>query len=91
MLYSYSKVRIANVMRKLERNKKLLSTDAMTFVICWLVCYLQYGCIVSSCVDGSVKVWSHRGIEITTLHGHSQRVNGCHLLVTLSQLKQPGP
>ena len=35
------------------------------------------GCIVSGAFDGSVKVWTHKGIEITTLHCHKQRVNAC--------------
>ena len=52
-------------------------------------CHVQYGCIVSSCADGSLKVWSQRGVEITTLCGHSQKVNGCDLLIKVSQLKQP--
>lgn len=42
---------------------------------------MQHGCVVSGCSDGSVKVWSHKGTEITTLQGHTQRVNGCHVLV----------
>ena len=35
------------------------------------------GCVVSSAFDGSVKVWTHKGIEITTLFCHKQRVNAC--------------
>ncbi|KAJ8317249.1 hypothetical protein KUTeg_005153 [Tegillarca granosa] len=45
----------------------------------------SYGCIVSSCSDGSVKVWSHKGTEITTLYGHTQRANSCDLFVRVSQ------
>lgn len=37
------------------------------------------GCVVSSAFDGSVKVWTHKGIEITTLYCHKQRVNVCVL------------
>jgi len=44
---------------------------------------LQYGCIVSTCADGSVKVWSHKGVLITTLYGHTQRANGCDIAVKL--------
>ena len=33
------------------------------------------GCIVSGATDGSVKVWSKKGIELTTLYCHQQRVN----------------
>ena len=35
------------------------------------------GCIVSSAFDGSVKVWTHKGVEITTMYCHQQRVNAC--------------
>ena len=35
------------------------------------------GCIVSAAFDGSVKVWTHKGVEITTLYCHKQRVNAC--------------
>ena len=37
------------------------------------------GCIVSGAVDGSVKVWTQKGVEITTLHCHKLRVNACLL------------
>ena len=37
------------------------------------------GCVVSSAFDGSVKVWTHKGVEITTLYCHKQRVNACLL------------
>ena len=33
------------------------------------------GCIISGAVDGSVKVWTRKGIEVTTLYSHKQRVN----------------
>lgn len=42
------------------------------------------GCVLSTCTDGSAKMWSHRGEEITTLYGHSQRVNGCDMSVKLA-------
>lgn len=45
----------------------------------------QYGCIVSSSSDGSVKVWSQKGTEITTLHGHTQCANDAALLVSVSK------
>ncbi|KAL4232139.1 hypothetical protein ACF0H5_009714 [Mactra antiquata] len=41
------------------------------------------GCIVSTCADGSVKVWANKGVEITTLYGHTQRANGCDMLVKI--------
>lgn len=46
---------------------------------------LQYGCIVSCSSDGAVKVWSQKGTEITTLYGHTQRVNGCDMIVKTSK------
>ena len=48
-------------------------------------CSFQYGCAVSTSSDGSVKIWSHKGHEITTLKGHQNRVNGCDLFVKLKQ------
>ncbi|XP_014669734.1 PREDICTED: telomerase protein component 1-like [Priapulus caudatus] len=39
------------------------------------------GCVVSASHDGTVKVWSHKGVEMTTLYGHSERVNSCDLFV----------
>lgn len=50
-----------------------------------IVNVLQYGCIVSSSSDGTVKVWSQKGTEITTLHGHTQCANDAALLVKVSQ------
>ncbi len=35
------------------------------------------GCIVSAGFDGSVKVWSQKAIEITTMYCHKQRINSC--------------
>ena len=37
------------------------------------------GCVVSAAFDGSVKVWTHKGVEITTMYCHRQRVNTCML------------
>jgi len=42
-------------------------------------CGFRYGCVVSTCVDGCVKVWSQKGHEITTLKGHQGKVNACDL------------
>lgn len=39
------------------------------------------GCVVSAAFDGSVKVWTHKGIEITTLYCHKQRINACFINV----------
>jgi telomerase protein component 1 len=46
-------------------------------------CAFQYGCAVSCAYDGSVKVWSHKGHEITTLTGHQKAVNACDVYVKL--------
>ena len=43
----------------------------------------QYGCVVSTGQDGVCKLWSHRGHEITTLHGHRGPVNACDLWIKL--------
>ena len=39
----------------------------------------QQGCIVSASSDGLVKVWTHKGVEITTMRCHKKRVSGCVL------------
>lgn len=39
------------------------------------------GCVVSAAFDGSVKVWTHKGVEITTLFCHKERVNACQLYI----------
>uniref|UniRef100_A0A0L8GPH7 Uncharacterized protein n=1 Tax=Octopus bimaculoides TaxID=37653 RepID=A0A0L8GPH7_OCTBM len=36
-------------------------------------------CVTSACSDGSVKIWSDKGFEVTTLFGHSNRVNDCDM------------
>lgn len=43
----------------------------------------SYGCVVSCSSDGLVKVWSQKGTEITTLYGHTQRVTGCDMIVSV--------
>jgi telomerase protein component 1 len=37
------------------------------------------GVVVSAGFDGSVKAWTHKGVEITTMYCHKQRVNTCLL------------
>eukprot|EP00058_Branchiostoma_floridae_P011084 XP_002596572.1 hypothetical protein BRAFLDRAFT_128562 [Branchiostoma floridae] len=49
----------------------------------------SHGCVVSACYDGTVKVWSHKGDEITTLYGHDLRVNACDLRVTVEEEETP--
>ncbi|XP_012935535.1 telomerase protein component 1 [Aplysia californica] len=44
----------------------------------------KFGCIISGSTDGTVKVWSHKGVEITTLRGHDLRVNACDMFVKYS-------
>ncbi|RNA40619.1 telomerase component 1-like, partial [Brachionus plicatilis] len=48
-------------------------------------CSFQYGCAVSTCFDGSVKIWSHKGHEISTLLGHQGKVNSCDLFFRVKQ------
>lgn len=45
----------------------------------------SHGCIVSSSADGQLKIWSHRGVEITTLHAHDRGVNCCDILVPVGE------
>ena len=40
---------------------------------------MSQGCVVSAAFDGSVKVWTHKAVEITTMFCHKQRVNTCHI------------
>jgi len=42
-----------------------------------------YGCVVSASLDNTIRVWSHKGTEITCLRGHTEKVNACHLWVKL--------
>ena len=37
------------------------------------------GVVGSACLDGTIKIWTHRGVEITTLYCHKQRVNSCDI------------
>lgn len=51
-------------------------------------CAYQYGCAASVCFDGSVKIWSNKGNEITTLYGHQGRVNACDLFVKVKNTQE---
>ncbi|CAF0783335.1 unnamed protein product, partial [Didymodactylos carnosus] len=42
-----------------------------------------YGCIVSGSLDNTIRVWSHRGTEITVLRGHEEKITCCDLYVKL--------
>ena len=51
---------------------------------------VSQGCVASAGFDGCVKVWTHRGVEITTVSCHKQRVNTCLLQVpSKSKANQP--
>ena len=39
---------------------------------------------MSCSADGLVKIWSHKGTEITSLHKHTQPANACDILVKTS-------
>lgn len=56
---------------------------ALNLSITCMVLFLQHGCVVSGSMDGMVKVWSHRGSEITTLRNHTQCVNAVDMFVKL--------
>lgn len=45
----------------------------------------KYGCIVSAAADGSIKVWTHKGIEITTNFIHAQRINSCDIYANVTE------
>ena len=49
-----------------------------------LLLVFQNGCIASCSFDGEVKIWSHKGVEITTIRAHQQRVNDCDLHISLA-------
>ena len=42
-----------------------------------------YGCIVSGALDNTIRVWSHKGTEITCLRGHTEKVTSCDLWIKL--------
>ena len=42
-----------------------------------------YGCIVSGSLDNTIRVWSHKGSEITCLRGHTEKITSCDLWVKL--------
>jgi telomerase protein component 1 len=42
-----------------------------------------YGCVVSGSLDNTIRVWSHKGTEITCLRGHTEKITSCDLWVKL--------
>lgn len=46
------------------------------------VCF-SYGCIISGSLDNTIRVWSHKGTEITCLRGHTDKVTSCDLWIKL--------
>ncbi|CAF4607539.1 unnamed protein product [Rotaria sp. Silwood1] len=46
------------------------------------VCF-SYGCVVSGSLDNTIRVWSHKGTEITCLRGHTEKVTSCDLWIKL--------
>jgi len=36
----------------------------------------KFGCVASTAFDGSLRVWTHKGAEITTIKSHKDRANG---------------
>jgi WD40 repeat protein len=49
------------------------------------VCF-AYGCVVSGSLDNTVRIWSHKGTEITCLRGHTEKITSCDLWVKLKGL-----
>ncbi|XP_047145181.1 telomerase protein component 1 isoform X1 [Hydra vulgaris] len=39
----------------------------------------KFGCIASTSADGFLKVWTHKGVEVTTIKAHNSRVNCCEI------------
>ncbi|XP_077996822.1 telomerase protein component 1-like [Glandiceps talaboti] len=74
-------LKIWDILKGKEKLKLVGHTSAINSVA------FKHGCIVSACYDGSVKVWSHRGAEITTLTGHQDRVNGCDIFISAGDNK----
>ena len=66
-------LKLWDVKAKTEKGTLTGHSSAVTQVV------LQQGCIVSASSDGLVKVWTHKGIEITTMRCHKKRVSGCVL------------
>lgn len=42
-----------------------------------------YGCVVSGSLDNTIRIWSHKGSEITCLRGHTEKITSCDLWVKL--------
>ena len=42
-----------------------------------------YGCVVSGSLDNTIRIWSHKGTEITCLRGHTEKITSCDLWVKL--------
>ena len=40
---------------------------------------------MSCACDGEVKVWTHKGTEITSIRDHKQRANACDIFVRLKK------
>eukprot|EP00794_Sanderia_malayensis_P012166 gene12166-13421_t len=52
-----------------EKHEFLGNTSAINAVA------YKFGCVASISYHGSLKVWTHKGAEITTIHAHDERVN----------------
>ncbi|XP_065187507.1 telomerase protein component 1-like [Sycon ciliatum] len=40
---------------------------------------MKRGCIASGSADNTIKLWSRHGMDLTTLHGHGNRITALHL------------
>ena len=68
-------LKLWDVKAKAEKSTLTGHSSAVTQAV------FQQGCIVSASSDGLVKVWTHKGIEITTMRCHKKRVSGCILFL----------
>ncbi|CAF3633220.1 unnamed protein product [Rotaria sordida] len=46
------------------------------------VCF-SYGCVISGSLDNTIRVWSHKGTEVTCLRGHTDKITSCDLWIKL--------
>lgn len=51
----------------------------LTFSVFLFFFHFQYGCVSSASADGTLKIWTHNGIEITSFKPHQQRINCCDI------------
>ena len=68
-------LKLWDVKAKAEKSTLTGHSSAVTQAV------FKQGCVVSASSNGSVKVWTHKGVEITTMRCHNKRVSGCILFL----------